>query len=592
MHKKAYLLFALALTSLGVRAQTTYLPMGSDDYLFLDRWETRSGRLCDSLNLGDKMESRRNAVQFAQKIQYYAASDSNYAGRFSKIDLYNAKQVVSENGEWTDDENGFIKSKHPLFKKIYKDQYNFGYVKTKDFMLIINPILNEVSTIDANSGKGNVSVKGLDGYHLYNSHDLEFRGWFGKRLGFYTMLTDNQESLPGYVYNYAIKDGVKMAVPGNDYFFTPKSRGSFFAYYNASAYVDFAAVKNVVNITLGNGRNFIGDGITSLFLSDASSSMPFLRLRARVWKLNYDALYLQLTGPFDRSLGDQVYPHKYATMHYISFNAARWLNLGYFESIVFTRGNNGFEPNYLNPVAFTLAANNFNGSGDKSLIGWTFKAIAARKLQFYGQFMLNEFKFSELTSGKKWYGNKMGLQLGGKYFDALGVRNLDLQAEVDMVRPYSYASKDTLTNYTNFNQPLADPLGSGFIKFYGIVRYQPAKNFMITLKAMSYVKGVDTGNANLGNDVFKSYLTRYKDYGVKMVNGPKTQVTSINLNLSYQAARNCYIDAGFIVRSYDNTSKVYGGYSSVGYDPAGPLSTNVVYLGVRLNSPRRDYSFF
>lgn len=588
MHKKAYLFSALVFTMLKAAAQTTYIPMGSDNYLLLDRLETKSGKLCDSLNLSDKMESRMHAVKFLEKIQ----NDTANAGRYSKIDKFNLQNMIGENGEWTEDENGFIPSKHPLFKKIYKDRYNFGRVKTKDFLLIINPVINEVSTIDKYSGKGSASVKGLDGYHLYNSHDLEFRGWFGKKIGFYTMLTDNQESLPGYVYNYALNDGRSMRVPGADYFLAPKKLGGIWDYYNSSAYVDFAAVKDKVNVTLGNGRNFIGDGITSLFLTDASSSMPFLRLRARLWRLNYDALYLQLTSQYDKFSGDQTYAHKYATIHFISFNAARWLNVSYFESIVFSRGNNGFEPNYFNPIAFTLAANNFNGSGDKSLIGWSFKAIAAKRLQFYGQFMLNEFKASELFSGKGWYGNKYGLQLGGKYFDAFGIRNLDLQAEMDMVRPYAYAAKDTVQNYTNYNQPLADPLGSGFIKMYGIVRYQPAKNFMITLKAMSYVKGVDTGSANYGNDIFKSYVTATNQYGVKMVNGPKSRVTSVNINLSYQAARNFYIDAGVIMRSFDNSNKVYGGYSTVGYDPVGPLSANVMYLGIRLNSPRRDYSFF
>ena len=587
MHKKALLFSVLALTMFRATAQTTYIPMGSDNYLLLDRLETRSGKLCDSLSLGDKMESRMHAVQFLEKIQ----GDTANAGRYSKIDMFNLQQMIGENGEWTQDENGFIKSKHPLFGKIYKDRYNFGYVKTKDFMLIINPVINEVSTIDKYSGKGSVSMKNLDGYHLYNSHDLEFRGWFGKKLGFYTMLTDNQESLPGYVYYYAQNDGKRMRVPGADYFLAPKKLGGVWDYYNASAYIDFAAVKDKVNVTLGNGRNFIGDGVTSLFLTDASSNMPFLRMRARVWRLNYDALYLQLTSPYNKTI-DQVYPHKYATMHYISFNAARWLTVSYFESIVFSRSNNGLELNYINPVAFTLAANNFNGSGDKSLIGWSFKAIAAKHFQFYGQFMLNEFKASELFSGKGWYGNKYGIQLGGKYFDAFGIRNLDLQGEMDMVRPYAYAAKDTVQNYTNYNQPLADPLGSGFIKMYGIARYQPAKNFTITLKAMSYVKGVDTGSANYGNDIFKSYTTATKQYGVKMVNGPKTQVTSLNINLSYQAARNFFIDAGMIVRNYDNSNKVYNGYSTVGYDPAGQLSANVIYLGIRLNSPRRDYSFF
>lgn len=583
----------------GAGAQTTYIPTGTDNYLYLDRLETRSGRLCDSLNLTDKMESRERAVHFLQMIQAQE-TDSAYAKRYSRIDNYNLEQMIAESGEWTPDENGFGKSKHPLWRKIYKDPYNFGYVKTKDLLLIINPVVNAVSTIDKYSGKGIASIKGLDGYHLFNSHDIEFRGWFGKRVGFYTMLTDNQESLPGYVYNLAMKtntptnvknDLAHMAVPGADYFFAPVKPGGNFQYFNAGGYIDFAAVKNVLNVTMGSGRNFIGDGTTSLFLSDASTNIPFLRLRARVWKLTYDALYLQLTSQYDKILGDQIYKHKYATMHYISLNATRWLNVGYFESIVFDRGN-GFELNYINPVAFTLAANNFNGSGDKSLIGWTFKAIAAKHLQFYGQFMLNEFKASEVVSGKGWYGNKFGWQLGGKYFDALGVRNLDLQAEVDMVRPYTYMSKDTITNYTNYNQPLADPLGAGFIKMIGIARYQPAKNWTITLKAMQYAKGVDTGNANYGNNIFRSYLTRSKDYGIKMVNGPKSMVTSVNLNLSWQARRNFFVDAGMILRNFDNSNKVYGGYSTVGYDPVGALSANVVYLGIRINSARRDYSFF
>lgn len=591
MQKKAYLALALALSTYCSTAQTTYIATGSDNYQVLDRLETKSGRLCDSLNLSDKLESRKNAVHFVESMQAWAA-DTTRKNPFTKLDLYNMRMLVAESGEWAADENGFIKGKHTLWGKIYKDRYNFGYVKTKDFLLIINPVLNLVSTQESNSGAGSVSVKGLSGYHLLNTHDIEFRGWFGKKIGFYTMLTDNLESLPGYVNNYAQKDGMHMAVPGADYFFIPKKRGSSFDYFNASGYIDFAAVKDKVNVTFGSGKNFIGDGVTSLFLSDFSSNMTFLKLRARIWKLNYESLYLQLTEQYNKLSGDQLYARKYATMHFISLNARPWLNISYFESIVFDR-TNGYEISYLNPVAFTLAANNANGSADKSLIGWSFKAIAAKHLQFYGQFMLNEFKASELLAGKGWYGNKYGYQLGAKYFDALGIKNLDLQGEVDMVRPYAYSAKDTVANYTNFNQPLADPLGSGFIKMIGIARYQPAKNLVITLKGMYYVHGVDTGNANYGNDVFKIYTAnRPKDYGVKMVNGPKSQVTSINLNISYQASRNVFIDAGTVYRKFDNTSKVYGGYSSVGYDPAGPLTTSYVYLGVRMNAPRRDYTFF
>ena len=592
MHKKAYLVIAFLFICVYASAQTTYLPLGSDDYLLLDRMETRSGRLCDSLRLSDKGESRKNAVNFLEMMSV-VTHDSDDSGnlipgpKYSKIDMYNMRQMKSENGEWAPDEHGFIPSKHPIFRKIYKDQYDMAYVKTKDFFLVINPVLNLMSTSDQSSP----SVKGAKTNLLYNSHDLEFRGWIGKKIGFYTAFADNQEGLPAFVYNYAEKNGTHQAVPGADYFLQPGSRSGNFDYLVATGYIDFAAIKDKVNITFGSGKHFFGDGITSLFLTDFSANTPFLRLRTRLWKIDYESLFLELTPQYTKGL-DAVFGHKYATMHYISYNAAKWLNISYFESVVFRR-QNSYEISYLNPVAFTLAANGFNGGGDKALIGFAFKAIAAKHLQFYGQAMLNEFKVSELVSNKGWYGNKWGIQLGGKYFDAFGIKNLDLQGELDAVRPYTYASKDTLDNYTNYNQPLADPLGSGFVKAIGILRFQPVRNLTFTIKSMYYIHGVDTGNANYGNDIFKDYTTVpvNGNYGVKMINGPKSECSVINFNVSLQVRRNMFIDAGTIYRKYENTANAYPNNSTVGI-ATGALTTNAVYLGIRINSPRRDYSFF
>ena len=587
MHKKAYLLTALLFLCSISFCQTTYLPLGTDDYLLLDRLETRSGRLCDSLRLSMKGESRKNAVQFLEMMTDRANDSSNSApkNKYSKVDLYSMRQMISENGEWASDENGFIKSKHPIFRKIYKDQYDMAYVKTKNFFLVVNPILNMVSTIQENTP----TVKSASSYMLYNSHDLEFRGWIGKKIGFYTMIADNQEALPAYVFNYAEKGGVHQAVPGADYYAHNGSSSNSYYYLVSSGYIDFAAIKNHVNITFGSGKHFIGDGITSLFLTDFSANTPFLRLRTRIWKINYESLFLELTQQYSKGL-DAVYGHKFATIHYVSYNAAKWLNISYFESVVFHR-QNSYEISYLNPIALTLAANGFNGAGDKAVIGFAFKAIAAKHLQFYGQMMLNEFKIKELLSTNGWYGNKWGIQLGGKYFNAFGIKNMDLQLEVDAIRPYTYSSKDTVANYTNYNQPLADPLGSGFIKTTGILRYQPAKKLAITLKTMYYLQGVDTGNVNYGNDIFESYTTAPKTYGVKLVNGPKSKCAVVNMNLSYQLAKNLFIDAGTIYRKYENSSKAYPNFSTAGIATSA-VTTNIWYLGVRINSPRRDYSFF
>ncbi|MBC7555120.1 MAG: hypothetical protein H7257_14220 [Taibaiella sp.] len=586
MRKKASLLIVAILSAVCAGAQSTYLQIGSDNYLLLDRMETLSGRLCDSLRVNSKGESRKSAVNYVEHVSK-AIADSIDSSRYSSIDRYNMRQLISESGEWAGDEHGEIKSKHSWFNALYKNQYNMVYIKKKDFFVVLNPILNAVTTIDKNTPE----FKGGTSRRLYNAHDGEIRGWIGKKIGFYTMFTDVQEQLPGFVYNYAVKDTPyqRMAVPGADYFLLPATRGGAFNYLQASGYIDFAALKDKVNITFGSGKHFVGDGITSLFLSDFSSNMPFLRLRTRIWKLNYETQYVELTSQYKKG-ADKVYPHKFATMHNISMNVTRWMNLGFFEAVVFDRPN-AYEIGYLNPVVFTVSLNSFNGSGDKALLGFYGKMIIAKRVQLYGQAMLNEFRAKEFFSASGWYGNKWGLQGGAKYFDALGIANLDLQAEVNAVRPYTYSAKDTLANYTNYNQPLANPLGSGFVQAIGVARYQPVRNLAFTLKWMYYIQGVDTGRANLGNNIFNPYTSAAKTYGVKLINGPRSECNSINLNISWQVRRNLFIDAGSAYRKYENTAKVYPDYSSTGV-VNGPLTTTYYYLGLRINAQRRDYSFF
>src|SRR5205823_2389072 len=151
-----------------------------------------------------------------------------------------------------------------------------------------------------------------------NSHGAEMRLWISKKLSFYTLFTDNQEQFPYPVYNRVIGiAGHRQAIPGADYFLKAKGPAGYFDYMQATGYINFEAIKDHVNVTFGNGKHFIGDGTTSLFLSDYSSNMPFLQLQARIWKLNYESLYLELTPQYDNTKGDAVLWHKYCTVHYL-----------------------------------------------------------------------------------------------------------------------------------------------------------------------------------------------------------------------------------------------------------------------------------
>jgi len=602
MLKNALLISGILLAAPSCFSQTTFLPLGSEDYHVLDRLETRSGRLCDSLALGDRAESRRNAVNYLESIKASKLRSDSAASGMSKTDVYNLNQMISESGEWTPPVNtgklnnyyaqqfypdGAIRSKTPWFNTFYTTQYDFVHINTKDFFLVVNPVTDNM-VMDQHNTPQPASIKNT---LFYSSRGAELRGWISKKIGFYTSVTDNQEQLPYFVTTWANK--TQQAVPGADYFTPPTNSTASKGYYDymlASGYINFDAVKNHVNVTFGNGKHFIGDGITSLFLTDFSSNMPYLQVQTRIWKVNYECLYLELTPQYNKILGDTVLNHKYSTIHYLSFNATRWLSLGFFEAEVFDRPNI-YEVSYLNPIIFSTAINRFNGNGDKSILGMDGKIIAAKHVQLYGQLVLNEFRFNDLFSNNGWYGNKWGVQAGAKYFDAFTIKNLDLQAEIDAVRPYTYTAKDTLANYTNYNQPLADPLGAGFVKAIGVIKYQPAKNLFLTAKATYYIQGVDTGNSNLGNNIFDPYTTALHDYGVKMINGPKSHCEILNLNLSYQVFRNVFLDLGGTYRKYVNNAGVYPDYSSTGA-ALGPLTTDYVYFGFRMNVARRDYDFF
>jgi hypothetical protein len=582
MLKKSTLISSLILSTYIAGAQTTFLPLGTENYHTLDRLETMSGRLSDTLRLSAKPESRRNAVRFLESI-----SNDSGSMKVSAIDRYNMEQMISESGEWASEENGAIRSKHSLFNAFYKTQYNLGYVKTDNFFLVINPVMNTVVLAQQNNPSVDAGFSAIPGQTYFSSRGAEIRGWIAKKIGFYTSFTDNQEKFPYPVYNYVTRK--YEAIPGADYFKRPLNKFGAYDYFQASGYINFDAVKNHVNITAGFGKHFIGDGMSSILLTDNSSNMPFVRLQGRIWKLNYECLYLELTPQYVKTK-DQTIGHKYSTMHYLTWNATPWLNLGLFEAQVFNRRDR-YEFSYMNPIIFSTAMSRYNGAGDKSLIGLTGKIIFARHFQLYGQAALNEFKIGELLGGRGWYGNKWAIQAGGKYFNAFGINNLDLQGEIDAVRPYTYSAQDTIANYTNYNQPLADPLGSGFVKAIGFIQYQPVKNLYVSAKATFYRRGVDTGSKNYGNNIFKNYPSKSTEYGVAIINGPEARCQMLNLNVSYQIRRNIFFDLGGTYRKFESDVAATSVSSTTG-TTVPTFSTTSFYLGLRINAPRRDYDIF
>lgn len=548
--------FCFLVTYYSAFTQTTYLQLGHVDYELLDRLETKSGKL-SNLSLSTKPVSRKSAVAFLEDV--WMQRDIS----LSSIDSYNIRHMISVSSEWAETLPGPFASKNILFNRFYRTQPDFFSVNEEQLFLTVNPVISAVGIYEKINS---------DSRLFTSSRGIEARGRLANRIGFYTFFTDNQEQVPLHIGQW--RDSFN-AVPGAD-FHKIIGKNSY-DYLMARSHVSFAIVKEHMNITFGYDKHFIGDGMRSLFLSDFSAGATFLRLNTNLWKLNYQNLYLELIPQYTRG-ADTKLPRKYATIHHFSINAFDWLNVGVFEAVVFDKKNK-YELGYLNPIILYRQVENIIGSPDNVLFGLNFKAIALKHVQLYGQFLLDEFTFGGGTNRSHW-ANKFGVQFGGKYFDALTVKNLDLQGEINLVRPYTYSHFDSIANYTHYNQPLAHPLGAGFMELLGNIRYQPIKNLYLTAKAMYYQQGTDTGGANLGGNIFRDYDSRAENYGVTTINGVRAQCTLASIAITYELRENFFVDAGVTYRR-----KTYDTYLF----PA--VSTTYFTAGMRLNIAPRDYDF-
>jgi hypothetical protein len=163
--------------------------------------------------------------------------------------------------------------------------------------------------------------------------------------------------------------------------------------------------------------------------------------------------------------------------------------------------------------------------------------------------------------------------------DAFGLKNLDLQLEMNRVRPFTYSHYDTVANYTHYNQPLAHPLGANFQELIGIVNYQPAPRWYINARAMYYYQGLDKAGVNYGGNIFESYLTRVAESGFSVGSGSKATCFNGLLEVSYEFRQNLYFDISLQQRNY----KIAG--------VSAESNSTLVTAGVRLNMFKRNYDY-
>jgi len=424
---------------------------------------------------------------------------------------------------------------------------HMGYVKGKDYWFTIDP------GIDLQVGNDN---KGTKTYN--NTRSIHINGAIGKNLSFSTSFFESQGRFADYVNRYAESirpDGGNPAIiPGRG--IAKPFKSNAYDYPVAEAYLSYSPTKHF-NFQFGRGKNFIGDGYRSLFLSDVASPYPYFKVTTTFWKIKYTNFLMWMQDVRPELTVDGAYKQKFMAMHYLDWNVTKKLNLGFFETVIWDDTNNrGLDVNYLNPLIFYNSIEFSTGSrAGNTLLGVSLK-YKFKNIIFYSQFLLDDFKVSEMTKNNGWWGNKNGIQIGMKYYNAFNIKNLFIQAEYNSVRPFTYSHDELNYNFGHNNQPLAHLWGANFREIIGIANYSIDRIFA-NAKVVLGKKGFDFNNGtdsfSYGGNVFADNDNRATDYGNTNGQGNKATIFIGDFQTGYlvNPATNLKLFVNFTYRNFD-----------------------------------------
>lgn len=472
-------------------------------------------------------------------------------------------------------------TKKTLIRKIKYESLFIVRDTASKFYLTIDPLFNFELGKDFADSTGEKLYKNTRGFLI--------RGSIGSDFAFETSFYENQATYAQYIDDY-IKSTDDLFPQKNNYDYnvvpgqgrSKAFRTNGYDYAMASGYISYSPHK-IINLQVGHGKHFVGDGYRSLLLSDNTFNYPFARITTTFKNFQYTNLYASFMNLTDGGVKtppnvERLFQKKTASFQLLSANFFNRLQLGFFQGMIWeaadTMNRQDVNFNTFNPVIGVNSAVFGLNNKNNILLGATLKIKIINSISLYGQYMLDDISSSAIRK-------KFGYQIGIKYFDVFRIKNLHFQAEYNNVRPYAYASTNTFQSYTHYNQALAHPLGANFYEAVGFINYR-VKDFFIQLKANYAVKGNDTAAFNYGGNIFKSDNSFPLNQPVDNISTTQGLKTTI----MYQD-----VHIGYLVNPSTNFNIVLGLSNRIEKTDLNTKQTQFVYLGFRTSLANFYYDF-
>ncbi len=293
-----------------------------------------------------------------------------------------------------------------------------------------------------------------------NIRGVRVSGNLGEKLAFSSKFREEQSFFPGYQRDFVRQYGV---IPGTGR--VKPFKGTGFDAGMASGYLAYAPFDDL-RIEVGHGKHFFGDGYRSLFLSDNAFHYPYLAFRSD-WSQDR-VQYTHLFGSLQRlkrlpkgEAPESLFQRKAGSFHFVDLRIAPGLFLNFFEGMIWQRwspekGTEPFQPAFFNPVIFLNTGLKGFDDTDNALAGMGLRWALSERFTFYGQALLDDPKANNWAYQGGFKAREWPFE--GSY----------VQVEGNRAAPGVYTHEKPLQSYSHFSQPLAHPVGTGFLETVGI----------------------------------------------------------------------------------------------------------------------------
>jgi hypothetical protein len=252
-------------------------------------------------------------------------------------------------------------------------------------------------------------------------------------------------------------------IPGMGRFKAFKKYG--FDYAISSSNINFEP-HSKLQISLGYGRQMIGNGYRSILLSDAAMNYPMVSARYSGKWFTYISSIALLQEQQRLPLGstsESLFKRKLGSWNYLVITPHPNLEIGAMESVAYSTWNSkGRQAPHYSVYIPIIGARSLFSSNEKcvTMYGLNAKWNAFHQFTLYAQYALM------INSSKS-----TGVQ-AGVLFNNFLTQNLDVRIEFNTTSPYMYSTTLDLLSYTQQQQTLGHPSGGDMNEWLVRVDYE------------------------------------------------------------------------------------------------------------------------